>query len=153
MIYHEKQKGDLCRLHAINNILGFKYLDEAEFSILCDKFDKMTKMDKLSRIVFYNSGGLFNIFGYCIFRKFNIRMKHHEMGKKKDISISNDKNMETLGYFIYNLYHVWVVRKIDNSLYLVDSLFNNVYNVDISYVNGNEQNGVIEVFTVGNVSG
>ena len=35
-IYHEKQVGSYCRLHAINNLIGKKLVSTSEFNNLCD---------------------------------------------------------------------------------------------------------------------
>lgn len=146
-MYHELQRGDLCRLHAINNLLGFEYLKEDEFNMLCDKFDKLVRSERCSRIVFYNVGGIFNILGYCIFRRFNITMTHHGIGEDRNISVSKDKKKETLGYFVYSHSHIWVVKRVNDTLYLIDSMSPFINAVGIDYLNSTRY-GVIEVFTV-----
>ena len=40
-IYCEKQRGDLCRLHSINNYFGYKKYSEKEFYGFCDTYDKL----------------------------------------------------------------------------------------------------------------
>ena len=40
-LYHERQVGSYCRLHAINNLMGRQICSIREFDALCSEFDKM----------------------------------------------------------------------------------------------------------------
>ena len=42
-IFCERQRGDMCRMHSINNYYGRKILDETDFFRYCDKYDKLIK--------------------------------------------------------------------------------------------------------------
>ena len=42
-IYYEKQRGDLCRLHALNAYYGFKKFSNLEFLKLCREYDEEIK--------------------------------------------------------------------------------------------------------------
>lgn len=77
-IYHEKQIGNYCRCHAINNLVGKQICSTQEFNRLCDEFDKKngftTPSSKL-KYLFYNNGGTENIFGYILQKKgYTIKM-------------------------------------------------------------------------------
>jgi hypothetical protein len=71
-MYHEKQRGNYCRCHAINNLLGFQLVSLAEFDKLCDEFDNIHKFARGSsknHHLFYNNGQTDNIFGYIMQKK------------------------------------------------------------------------------------
>jgi len=128
-IYHEKQRGNYCRLHAINNIIGKQICSVQNFDKYCDEFDKNNKFEKNTtrRHIFYNNGGNDNIFGYVLNKtikdstsdhdiKYN--MEHYDFYKKKTIKTLPN----TIGYLLYSQNHAFCIRKIDDQFYLIDSL-------------------------------
>ena len=70
-MYHEKQQGNYCMKHAINNLIGKELCSNKEFDIYCDELDKLNDFEKgVSKSkLFYNNGGINNIFGYVMTKK------------------------------------------------------------------------------------
>ena len=86
-IYHEKQVGSYCRLHAINNLIGKKLVSTSEFNKLCDNYDKIKKYIKgisKNKHYFINNGGSDNIFGFVLESKgYKPHMIHYDFYKQK----------------------------------------------------------------------
>ena len=121
-IYHERQVGNYCRLHAINNVIGKKIATRKEFDVLCDEYDvskKYLKGTSKIRHYFVNSGETDNIFGYVLEKKgYKIRMEHHCFYKAKKLKESEI----TFGCIIYNRNHTFCVKKVKDILYKIDSM-------------------------------
>ena len=113
-IYHEKQKGNYCRCHAINNMVGKQLITIVEFNKYCDAFDALNKFDKGSskqKHYFYNNGGANNIFGYILQQKgYKPQMTHYDISKSKKVIQSR----RLIGYIVYNRGHTYCIRKIKN---------------------------------------
>lgn len=124
-LYHERQVGAYCRLHAINNLMGRQICSTREFDTLCGEFDKLNRVENnISRTgqVFYNNGGVDNIFGHVILKKSGIRvdsliMKHKDFYRveapkvEETISVS-DEVFILRGFIVYNARHTWCIRGI-----------------------------------------
>jgi hypothetical protein len=121
-IYHEKQCGNYCRLHAINNLLGEQICSVQIFDKYCDEFDKNNKFEKntTKKQIFYNNGGNDNIFGFVLNKtiKEPTTMEHYDFHKRKTIKALPN----TMGYLLYSKNHAFCIRKIDDQFYLIDSL-------------------------------
>ena len=67
-IYHERQRGNYCRLHALNNFIGKNACNFSQFNKFCDEYDAINNVSKkTSRSqIFYNNGGNDKL---CIFKK------------------------------------------------------------------------------------
>lgn len=121
-IYHEKQVGSYCRLHAINNLIGKKLVSTSEFDKLCDNYDKIKKYIKgtsKNRHYFINNGGTDNIFGFVLENKgYKPYMVHYNFYKQKRL---NDSDV-TFGCIVYNRSHTICVKRIDGILYKIDSM-------------------------------
>jgi len=124
-LYHERQVGSYCRLHAINNLMGRQICSTADFDALCSEFDKMNRVENnISRTgqVFYNNGGVDNIFGHVILKKSGIHndsliMKHKDFYRveapkvEETISVSGEVFI-LRGFIVYNAGHTWCIRGI-----------------------------------------
>ena len=121
-IYHEKQVGNYCRLHAINNVIGEKLVTRKEFDVLCDEYDlskKYLKGTSKIRHYFVNSGETDNIFGYVLEKKgYKIRMEHHSFYKPKKLT----ETEIPFGCIVYNKSHTFCVKKVKGTLYKIDSM-------------------------------
>ena len=40
-MYHETQRGDMCRLHSLNAYFGYKKLEDSDFFKYCDDYDNI----------------------------------------------------------------------------------------------------------------
>ena len=122
-IYQERQVGNYCRCHAINNLIGKKLVTIPEFNKYCDSFDVLQKFEKGSsrnKYFFYNNGLIDNIFGYILAQKgIHIKMEHYDFYKSKRIKPHTNL---TIGYIVYNANHTYCVRYINNTPYLIDSM-------------------------------
>jgi hypothetical protein len=122
-MYIEKQQGNYCRCHALNNLVGKPLISLKEFDIYCDEFDKKNHYDigsSRNKYFFYNNGLTDNIFGYILQKKgFNIEMEHYDFYRPRKI-----RNCEkgTIGYIIYNTQHTWCVRVVDSEYWVIDSM-------------------------------
>lgn len=131
-IYHERQKGNYCRCHAINNLVGKQICSLNTFNKLCDEFDKKNDFEVPSsklKYIFYNNGGTDNIFGYILKKNnYKIKMTHYDYYKSKVIQLKNDKKM--LGFIVYNRCHTFCIRKIKDEYYLIDSMKSRIQKIN-----------------------
>ena len=144
-IYHEKQYGNYCRCHALNNLIGEQMLSRAEFDSLCDKYDKThgfhTQVTRRTHL-FCNNGGTDNIFGFCLEEKgYNIMMNHYDFYRNVVVKCSAN----TLGYIVYNAHHTYCVRIVDGEFYLIDSMRRGVQKLNDLRIIQRPGIGVIEV--------
>ena len=133
-IYHERQRGNYCRLHALNNFIGKHTCNFAQFNKYCDEYDTINKVSKkTSRSqIFYNNGGNDNIFGYILGKSgYSYKMHHYDFYRNKTIKICS----ETSGFILYTKQHAFCIKKhTDNQFYLIDSMKTKPMLVDpISY--------------------
>ena len=120
-IFHERQIGNYCRCHAINNLFGKSICPLQLFIKYCDEYDKLNNMNSLSRTkyIYYNNGNTDNIFGYIIEKAgFKIEMIHYDFYKPVKITILP----QTIGMIVYNKSHTYCIRKYTNKFYLIDSM-------------------------------
>ena len=110
IIYHERQVGNYCRCHALNNVMGMKVVTVQEFNKYCDEYDKQNGFElgcSKKNCFFYNNGNEDNIFGYILSKKgYNITMKHHDINKGSNISSGS----KTIGYIVYNQRHTYCMK-------------------------------------------
>ena len=124
-MYHEKQQGNYCMKHAINNLIGKELCSNKEFDIYCDELDKLNNFEKgVSKSkLFYNNGGINNIFGYVMTKKnINVEFAYYSYEKTNSGMFSNLKTECLLGFIVYNKQHTYCVRYLDNKYYLIDSM-------------------------------
>lgn len=123
-MYHERQVGNYCRKHSINNLMGKELINIADFDKLCDDFDKANNFDRqCSRKdhLFYNYGAEDNIFGFALRNKgVEVKMIGYDNWRKEDIDLETNKD-DLLGAFVFKEGHVWCVRYIDGKFHSIDS--------------------------------
>jgi len=144
-LYHERQRGNYCRLHAINNLIGKQICALPTFDRLCDEYDNINKFDKGSskRLhIFYNNGNSYNNFGYVLNKcGYKTKMTHYDYYNNKTVN----HNSKTLGFILYSNSHAFCIRKYQNKFYLIDSLRPKEIIVDpLTYCNRGNM-GVIRV--------
>lgn len=125
-IYCESQRGDMCRLHSINNYFGKCVLNDQQFFNYCDEYDKIIKglhsrnMDGFAEgrsIVSYIIDKLDNKFLLLIpINSYKNSRKHLELNRYLQIIPILDN------YFEFNKGHVWLNKQINNKWYKIDSL-------------------------------
>ena len=125
-IYHEKQIKNYCRLHAINNLLGYQKYSYTTFNKKCDELDNKNNFPigfSKNTYTFYNNGGNDNIFGYLL--------NDYKLNFIKTNTIYIKNNI--LGYIVFNNNHTWCIKNIENKLYLIDSLKSKPIQINYSY--------------------
>ena len=131
-MYHEKQQGNYCMKHAINNLIGKELCSNSEFDIYCDELDKLNNFEKgVSKSkLFYNNGGINNIFGYVMTKKnINVEFIYYPYASTNN-GIFNTMEMNNLmGFIVYNKQHTYCVRRIDNRYYLIDSMSSRIVEI------------------------
>ena len=131
-MYHEKQQGNYCMKHAINNLIGKELCSNKEFDIYCDELDKLNDFEKgVSKSkLFYNNGGINNIFGYVMTKKnINVEFTYYSYEKTNSGIFSNLKTKCLLGFIVYNKQHTYCVRRINNRYYLIDSMSSRIVEI------------------------
>lgn len=125
-MFHEKQMGNYCRYHTINNLFGKVLLTLKEFDKYCNEYDKKNDFvigSSRNDHLFYNNGGNDNIFGYVIKKKgLSVKMVHYDYYKHKKINSDESRN---IGYIIYNRGHTYCVRIINGEKWIIDSMRKN----------------------------
>jgi hypothetical protein len=149
-IYHERQVGNYCRCHALNNLMGKKLLELSKFDEYCVKYDTKNKFCKncSKSQMFYNYGGNNNIFGFCLEQcKQNIVMVHHDFYKIKNVNITKCiSNKKFIGFILYNNHHTWCGKNINGTIYIIDSMRNNIQKINNSNILNRRGLGVIEIY-------
>ena len=144
-VYHERQIGNFCRCHALNNLLGTRIVTTQEFNGLCDEFDNIHTYEKgcsRNKYFFINNGGEDNIFGYILHKKdTHYKMNHYDIYTNK--TIIPHKN--SIGFIVYNQNHTFCIRKIDSTFYLIDSMRSNIIKVNPQQY-GRRGFGLIDIF-------
>ena len=122
-IYYERQRGNMCRLHAINGYFGNTILNDNQFFEYCDEYDKIIEglysrnMDGFAEgrsIVSYIIDKLDNKYVLLIpIDSYTNARKHIDLNRYLKI-------INLLGnYFEFNKDHVWVNKKIENRWYKI----------------------------------
>lgn len=124
-IYCEKQRGDLCRLHSINNYFGYEKYKEKEFYEFCYNYDKLIPGLKSSKMDGFAEGrsiisyimGINNIFILLI--PINIYS-----GSRTHIDIDRyNKFLNNIdSCFEFNSSHIWINKKKGGVWYRIDSI-------------------------------
>ncbi len=121
-MFHQKQKGNYCRCHAINNLFGRELVTLGEFDNYCNEFDKKNgfiRGSSRNTHLFYNNGGVNNIFGYIIKKKgIKIKMLHFDFYRTKKVKANNN----AIGYIIYNRSHTYCVKINNGEKWIIDSM-------------------------------
>lgn len=149
-IYHERQIGNYCRCHALNNLMGKKMISLPKFDEFCVQYDTKNEFEKncSKGQLFYNYGGTNNIFGYCLEQcRQKIDIIHHDFYNVKDIHLDNSlRNPKFIGFIIYNMQHTWCGRNIDGVVYIIDSMRGNIHKINNASTLNRRGLGLIEVY-------
>ncbi len=125
-IFCERQRGDFCRMHSINNYVGGSKLNEEIFYKYCDEYDsiidglKSRNMDGFAEgrsIVSYIMDVLFNKFILLIpYNSYKNSRKH------LDMDFYNKIYNKVNSFFEFNKNHIWINKKLDGKMYKIDSI-------------------------------
>lgn len=144
-LYWESQKGNLCRLHALNAYFGSKKISETEFKNYCEQYNQYIKQYYNETIKSQN----YDIFPtyslvsyiinqiegkYCYFIPFN-QLKHESLSLKELLHKSDS-------FFVFNNKHIYTVKYHNNKYNKIDSL-SGIFPVQLSSFKGHKTGFVI----------
>jgi hypothetical protein len=121
-IYWEQQRGGLCRLHSINAYFGKQEFNEKEFNEHADEFDSI-QYDKFGENISCKTFDIVNS-DQCnlvthILSSRGIYVRYVPPNEHKEcVSIAINAGC----FFVFNLDHIWFVKKYDKEWYRVDSM-------------------------------
>ena len=140
-LYQERQVGNYCRKHSINNLIGREIVTTTEFDQMCDEFDRENRFDTLcsrNQHVYYNYGDRRNIFGYIMERKgIRTTITGYDNWRKDAVDLTTDLE-DILGAFVFRDGHVWCVRRYQDKWYLIDSMGGGPSITNESYFNNKQ---------------
>ena len=111
-MYLQRQKKDLCRMHAINNFYQGEVLSEKKFLEYCLKFDKHYQVLNSREYSYFIDGDCLISF---ILREIS--------GLKTKIVYGQEiKKYQFKDVFVFNYSHIWVRKYINGQWYNFDSL-------------------------------
>ena len=125
-IYYEKQRGDLCRLHALNAYFGFKKFSDPDFFKLCREYDDEIKGLKTQVMDGFSEGRC--IISYVLDKidnkyVFLIPINSYKNARNcLDIDRYNLLIKHINCFFEFNKNHVWINKKINRSWNKIDSI-------------------------------
>lgn len=125
-IYYESQRGDMCRLHSINNYFGGCVLNDTQFFDYCDEYDNIIEGLHSRNMDGFAEGR--SIISYIIDKlehKFLLLIPINSyQGSRKHLDLERYIKIIPLlnSYFEFNKGHVWVNKNINNKWYKIDSL-------------------------------
>lgn len=152
-VYVEKQRGGLCRLHAINAFFGREELSEDDFNMYCGQYDKFYENISMPKAKDWDAvvANQENLIAFILKRKLGMGVifapPNHvketlEQWQAKSILDLIDPSLER--FFMFNASHVWVVLKANNKWKRVDSL-SGIQNVNLQAVTSIENHGFMTV--------
>lgn len=125
-IFCERQRGDMCRMHSLNNYNGNSFLNENEFFKLCDEYNKLIAgLNSRSMDGFAEGRSIVSYIMDKIFNKFIILIPINSYNNSRshlDIDHYNELLRKSNCFFEFNRNHIWVNKKINNKFYKIDSL-------------------------------
>lgn len=125
-VFCERQRGDMCRMHSINNFIGKEILNEENFYNYCDNYDEIIKgLNSRSMDGFAEGRSIVSFIMDKIFNKFLLLIPINSYNKSRihlDIEHYNELLRKCNCFFEFNKNHIWVNKKINSCFYKIDSL-------------------------------
>ena len=121
VFYYERQRGGLCRLHAINAFLGSAIYSEAQFNDEMDKFDTEKRRlygERAISCTQYDTafGTENNLISYILGKR-GIYLKYVPIGQAR-----LEKAEAIKSVFLLNATHIWVAKWKDGKWWSIDSI-------------------------------
>lgn len=116
-MYCERQQGNLCRMHSINNYYQSKKLTQQEFYNYCNQYDQLYKTTNSQNADMFNEGR--NVVGFILEK---ISNDFTLLLYQKDIQIIKPYLNQITDIFCFNSGHIWIRKKIHNQWFNLDSL-------------------------------
>lgn len=125
-LFCERQRGNMCRMHSINNYIGRELLNEKEFFKYCDSYDELIDgLNSRNMDGFAEGRSIVSFIMDKVFSKFLLLVPINSYNKSRihlDIEHYNELLRKCNCFFEFNKNHIWVNKKINNSFYKIDSL-------------------------------
>lgn len=125
-LFCERQRGDMCRMHSINNYIGRELLNEKEFFNYCDNYDELIDgLNSRNMDGFAEGRSIVSFLMDKVFSKFLLLIPINSYNKSRihlDMEHYNELLRKCNCFFEFNKNHIWVNKKINNSFYKIDSL-------------------------------
>ena len=139
-MFHEKQQGSYCRMHAINNLIGYALYDASSFDALCDLFDAKHNFERCTRDlhIVFNNGGTDNIFGFA----FESKRIHVDMCTERKGPWDR-----LLGCIAFSNTHAWAVRCDSHQCHVIDSMNPRIVTLPLNSI---DQQGISRIFVYTN---
>ena len=121
-IYYERQRGGMCRLHSLNAYLGGPVYSDSMFWEAANEFD-ISQKNKFGITMSSRSFDLVNsdqrtLISF-ILRTRNIYTKYVAINThEKHV----EEALESGAFFVFNVDHIWIVKKNKGQWYKVDSI-------------------------------
>ena len=139
-IFCERQRGNMCRMHSINNYIGRSILNEELFYNYCDNYDKLIfGLNSRSMDGFAEGRSIVSYIMDKIFNKFLLMIPINSYKKSRNhlnLEFFNEYIKKCSSYFEFNKNHIWINKKINNKYYKIDSL-SGVNETNMSQLNNN----------------
>lgn len=114
-IYCEKQEGDLCRMHSLNNFFQKREMNTNKFYEYCDAYDKYYKTKNSRSIDMFNEGR--NVIGFVLKQYYNIFTL-----LVYDLNLIKKFLPDLSNIFSFSKNHIFIYKKINNEWFKIDSL-------------------------------
>ena len=125
-LFCERQRGNMCRMHSINNYIGRELLNEKEFFNYCDNYDELIDgLNSRNMDGFAEGRSIVSFLMDKVFSKFLLLIPINSYNKSRihlDMEHYNELLRKCNCFFEFNKNHIWVNKKINNSFYKIDSL-------------------------------
>lgn len=125
-IFCERQRGDFCRMHSLNNYIGKSLLNEEEFHKKCDEYDSVIDGLRSRNMDGFAEGR--SIVSYImdiLFHKFIILIPYNSYTNSRthlDMEFYNKIYKKVNGFFEFNKNHIWINKKVNDRFYKIDSI-------------------------------
>jgi hypothetical protein len=145
-MYHEIQRGDMCRLHSLNAYFGYKKLEDSEFFKYCDDYDSIIEgLNSRDMDGFAEGRCIINYIIDVIDNKYTLTIPI-DLFKNSREYINIERYNRLLSqiecYFEFNKTHVWFNKKDqENKWWKIDSI-SGIHLIDPKF----KKNGYIIVF-------
>ena len=115
-LFCERQRGDMCRMHSINNYIGRELFNEEKFYNYCDNYDELVKgLNSRNMDGFAEGRSIVSFIMDKVFDKFLLLIPINSYSKSRlhlDIQHYDELLRKCDCFFEFNKNHIWVNKKI-----------------------------------------
>ncbi len=123
-MYHEKQRGGLCKMHSVNNAVGYALVDEKKFNNISKLFDSLNQANNLTlkgfdSVNFYRE--LSPVFILRVLKRYPSVTLFNE-NEMKELGLKlHDLLSESIATISWTKTHIFAFRKVNKKYYNFDS--------------------------------